>query len=202
MLNCRFNDKSVKNMATVPDYMDLQQSLHNVDATMEASEAQGALCGMLCAQGHADVSQWQQHVFGSQETGDVLLKEVASDLKNLFISTEVAINDSLTDFQLLLADDDEKLADRVHALAYWVQGFLYGLAVGGIKQGSSLPKDTTELMLDFINISQAVFDDEEMDSSEDDYMQLVEFVRVGVLLINEELQPMKRDTPVITESLH
>ncbi|MCK4709578.1 MAG: UPF0149 family protein, partial [Gammaproteobacteria bacterium] len=69
-------------------------------------------------------------------------------------------------------------------------------------QDRKLPTDTAELMRDFIDISQAVFDDEEMESSEDDYMQLVEFVRVGVLLINEELQPMKMDSPVNTDQLH
>ena len=82
------------------------------------------------------------------------------------------------------------------------QGFLYGLAAGGIKQGSKMPADSTELMRDFIEISQAAFDDEESENSEDDYMQLVEFVRVGVLLINEELQPMKLKKPVNTDKLH
>jgi uncharacterized protein len=65
-----------------------------------------------------------------------------------------------------------------------------------------MPGDSSELMRDFIQISQAAFDDEESENSEDDYMQLVEFVRVGTLLINEELQPIKLKTPVNTDQLH
>lgn len=189
-------------MANMPDYMNLQESLHSVDATMEASEAHGALCGMLCAQGSADISQWQQHVLGEQEAGNALLGELENEMQQMYLASIAGMNNEVVEFELLLADDDEELSDRVHALAYWCQGFLYGLAAGGIKQDRKLPKDTSELMLDFIEISQAVFDEEEVESSEDDYMQLVEFVRVGVLLINEELQPMKLDKPVNTEKLH
>lgn len=189
-------------MAIMPDYLNLQESLVRLDATMEASEAHGALCGMLCAQGSADIGHWQQHVFGQQEKGNVLLDEVAKELQQMYLATIGAMNNELADFQLFLAGEEERLADQVHSLAYWCQGFLYGLAAGGIKQDSELPKDTAELMQDFIEIARAVFDDEETESSEDDYMQLVEFVRVGVLLINEELQPLKRTKPVNTETLH
>ena len=189
-------------MATMPDYLNLQESLLKVNATMEASETHGALCGMLCAQGSADINQWQQHVVGSQEEGNVLMGELAEELQQMYLATISAINNEVAEFECLLAADDEKLSDRVYSLANWCQGFLYGLAAGGIKQGSEMPADSSELMRDFIEISQAAFDDEESENSEDDYMQLVEFVRVGVLLINEELQPMKLKNPVNTDQLH
>jgi len=189
-------------MALMPDYINLQESLLKVNATMEASEAHGALCGILCAQGSADVNQWQQHVVGVQEEGNVLMGELADELQQMYLATIASLNNEVTDFQCLLASDDDKLADRVYALANWCQGFLYGLAAGGIKQGDKMPQDSAELMLDFIQISQAVFDDEDNENSEDDYMQLEEFVRVGVLLINEELQPVKLNKPVRTETLH
>ena len=189
-------------MATMPDYFNLQEALQKVDATMEASEAHGALCGMLCAQGSADINQWQQHVTGDQEDGNALLGELADELQQMYLATISAINNEVAEFECLLAADDDKLSERVYSLANWCQGFLYGLAAGGIKQGHEMPADSTELMNDFIAISQAVFDEEESDNSEDDFMQLVEFVRVGVLLINEELQPMKLKKPVNTDQLH
>jgi len=189
-------------MAVMPDYLNLQESLMKVDATMEASEAHGALCGMLCAQGSADINQWQEHVVGAQEEGNVLMGELSDQLQQMYLTTISALNNEVAEFGCLLAAEDEKLADRVYSLANWCQGFLYGLAAGGIKEGSKMPEDSTELMRDFIQISQAVFDDEETENSEDDFMQLEEFVRVGVLLINEELQPMKLQKPVNTEQLH
>jgi len=189
-------------MASLPDYMNLQESLHNIDATMEASEAHGALCGILCAQGSADINIWQQHVAGAGESHDVAIEKVADELQQMYLATIAALNNEVAEFECLLADDEEPLADRVHSLAYWCQGFLYGLAAGGVNKDSKLPEDSTELLADFIEISRVVFDDEDVDSSEEDYMELVEFVRVGVLLINEELQPLKRDKPVNTETIH
>lgn len=189
-------------MAMMPDYFELQEMLQKVDATMEASETHGSLCGMLCAQGSADINQWQQHVIGEQEDGNVLMGELADQLQQMYVSTISALNNELAEFECLLAAEDEKLSERVYSLANWCQGFLYGLAAGGIKQGSEMPGDTSELMRDFIEISQAVFDDEESENSEDDFMQLVEFVRVGALLMNEELQPIKLKKPVKTDQLH
>jgi len=189
-------------MANLPDYISLQESLHNIDATMEASEAHGALCGILCAQGSADINIWQQHVAGSDENNAVAIDNVADELQQMYLATIAALNNEMAGFECLLADDEEKLADRVHSLAYWCQGYLYGLAVGGVNKDSKLPTDSAELVQDFIEISRVVFDDEDIESSEADYMELVEFVRVGVLLINEELQPLKRDKPVNTEQLH
>lgn len=189
-------------MASMPDYMNLQESLHNIDAAMEASEAHGALCGMLCAQGSADINVWQQHVAGAEGGQTVAIEKIADELQQMYLATIAAMNNEVVEFECLLAGDDEMLADRVHSLAYWCQGFLYGLAVGGVDKETKLPEDSSELMRDFIEISRAVFDDEDVDSSEADYMELVEFVRVGVLLINEELQPLKRDKPVNTETLH
>lgn len=189
-------------MASLPDYMNLQELLHNIDAAMEASEAHGALCGILCAQGSADINVWQQHVAGTEAGNNVAIDKVADELQQMYLATIAALNNEVAEFECLLADDDEKLGDRVHSLAWWCQGFLYGLAAGGISKDSKLPEDSAELVADFIEISRVVYDDEDVDSSEADYMELVEFVRVGVLLINEELQPVKRDKPVNTETLH
>ena len=91
----------------------------------------------------------------------------------------------------MLPDDDSSLSARTQALAGWCQGFAYGLATGGLKQDTKLPKDTAELIQDMVQIAQIdpVETDEE-EADEDDFMHIYEYVRMGVLLINEELQPV------------
>ena len=44
------------------------------------------------------------------------------------------MNNSDVEFELMLPDDDESLEARVEALGTWCQGFVYGLAAGGVKQ--------------------------------------------------------------------
>jgi uncharacterized protein YgfB (UPF0149 family) len=138
------------------------------------------------------------HVLGEQEQGNVFLRDVANQLSELHQWTLGQMNDPFGGFQLLLPDDDDDLGERTDALATWCLGFVYGLAAGGISEESELPEDTKELLMDFIEISRAGNDlgDQDDDSASDEedelaFMEIVEYVRTGVLLINEELQPLQ-----------
>ena len=184
-------------MSNLPDISALEETLFKVDATMGAAESHGALCGMLCARGSTDLSEWMGHVLGEQEQGNVFLRDLANQLSELHQSTLGQMNDPYGGFQLLLPDDDDELDERTEALGDWCLGFVYGLAAGGISEESELPEDTKELLMDFIEISRAgnnVTDlDEDSDAEEDEqaFVEVVEYVRTGVLLINEELQPLQ-----------
>ena len=84
------------------------------------------------------------------------------------------------------------LPERTAALSEWCQGFLLGLVSGGIAEDSQLPDDVSELIQDFTEISRAGFElGSASEEDEDAFAQITEYVRVGVLLINEELQPLK-----------
>jgi uncharacterized protein len=190
--------------ASLPDINEVDSALRRVDATMGASEAHGALCGMLCARGTIELSVWMDHVAGEQRPGNEYLHELVGQLSLLHQCTLEQMNDSLAEFSLLLPDDEESLSERVMSLAAWCQGFVYGLAAGGIHQDSELPSDSHELLRDMIEISRAVHDEDsadedESDSEEDEvaYTEIMEYVRAGTLLIYEELQPLQ-----ITRTLH
>ena len=185
-------------MSTLPDIAALDETLFKVDAIMGAAESHGALCGMLCARGSTDLSEWMGHVLGEQEQGNVFLRDIANMLSELHQSTLGQINDPFGEFQLLIPGDDDDLDDRTEALATWCQGFVYGLAAGGVSDQSELPEDTSELLQDFIEIARAGHDISELDEYSDDeeederaFVEIVEYVRTGVLLINEELQPLQ-----------
>ena len=191
-------------MSQFPEIVELEELLYRIDAAMGAADAHGALCGMLCARGSIELSEWVDHVIGEQEHGNELLHDVVHKLSELHQSTLEMMNDATGDFKLLLMDDDDPLPERVESLAAWCQGFIYGLAAGGIKEGSELPEDTAELMKDMIEISRAGqdVDDagiEESDDNDDElaYMEIEEYVRMGVLLIYEELQPLQS-----TQTIH
>ena len=191
-------------MSQFPEIVELEELLYRIDAAMGAADAHGALCGMLCARGTIELSEWVDHVIGEQEHGNELLHDVVHKLSELHQSTLEMMNDVTGDFKLLLMDDDDPLAERVETLAAWCQGFIYGLAAGGIKEGSELPEDTAELLKDMIEISRAGHDVddtsvEESDDNDDEvaYMEIEEYVRMGILLVYEELQPLQS-----TQTIH
>lgn len=177
-------------MVSRPDYSSLEAALAKADAELDASESHGVLCGMICASGSVDLSQWLGQIFEELDMNNLLIQEASQLLVGLYEDSRNQLNDAVADFQLLLPDDDDPLALRTEALASWCQGFTFGLAAGGLKKDRELPEDTRELMHDLVEIARAGHDsEEENDTDEDAYMQLCEYVRMGVLLINEELQP-------------
>jgi len=193
-------------MQSFPDIPQLEELLFNVDAALGATESHGALCGMLCAQGATEASQWMLNVLGEHEETSKDLQQVGKKLLEIHKITVEQMNDTDADFELMLPDDDEPLDMRVEGLGMWCQGFVYGLAVGGIKEDTVLPEDSKELIQDILEISRAgyVADNEaelatdEEDSEEDEvaFMEVCEYVRMGILLIYEELQPLQSSQTV------
>ncbi len=189
-------------MSQFPEITELDELLYRIDAMMVAAEAHGALCGMLCARGSIELSEWVDHVIGEQERGNELLHDVVHKLSELHQSTLEMMNDATAEFKLLLPDEDDPLPDRVEALAAWCEGFTYGLAAGGIQQDSDLPEIVDEFLKDITEISRAgtVDEDEEETNPEDDEMAYIDiegYVRVGVLNTYEELQPLQS-----TQTIH
>jgi len=193
-------------MQTFPDIPQLEDMLFNLDAALGATEAHGALCGMLCAQGATDVSKWMLHVLGEHDESTPALQAAGKELLKIHKISVEQMNNNDIEFELMLPDDDDPLEDRVEGLGQWCQGFVFGLAVGGIKENTELPENSKELIKDILEISRAgyVADDEaelaadEADSEEDEvaFMEVCEYVRMGILLIYEELQPLQSSQTV------
>ncbi len=177
-------------MVSKPDYNSLTDALAKAEAELVASESHGSLCGMLCAAGKIELQDWLNQVFEEFDVNNMLVKEASQLLVGLYNDTQTQLNDSDADFHLLLPDENESLAQRAEALAFWCQGYTYGLAAGGLKKDQKLPQDTAELIKDMVEIARAGHSPgDDNDADEDAYMHIYEYVRMGVLLINEELQP-------------
>lgn len=182
-----------------PDFFSLQQALQRTEADMSAAECHGSLCGIYCASGKIELENWLEQIFEELNLHDALIKEASQMLVGLFQDTQQQLNDTEAGFQLLLPDDEETLDARTEALADWCHGFTYGLAMGGLKEDRELPEDTAEIIRDMTEIARAGFDNSEVtEADEEAFMHIQEYVRMGVLLITEELQPISQPQ----ETLH
>lgn len=172
-----------------PDYTHLRQLLAAQRSLVEPAEAHGTLAGCLCA-----VVDYRLEDFLSE-----ILPEGRADgdttatLRELFAATLDSLEQTDMEFRPLLPADEQPLVERTRALAEWCQGFLYGLGSGAIRDASGLPGDVGEIVRDFAEITRAGVDfGQDDDSNESAYAELVEFVRVGVQLLFEELAPARR----------
>jgi len=149
------------------------------------------------------------------------------ELDEVFTATREQLNSEDFGFELFLDPSPQSAVDRMMDLAAWCNGFVYGFGIGsGSSSGAStgkknaaLPEDTAELVADFQTIAAYEVGDEEADEqlsadtndtsdeenvnqNDSDITEIEEFIRVGVLLIAEEMEvalhtadPEKAATP-------
>ncbi len=184
-----------------PDFDAVELALARVDADADAADSHGFLCGLICAAGYAEPGQWTGELLGEQESGNALVAEATQVLQRLYEDAQARIHGEDMDFELLLPPDDSPLIDRAESLGQWCHGFLSGLGVGGLPAQDKLPEDAAELIGDLAEISKVDFDMSDAgEEDEEAFAEIVEFVRVGVLLLSEELQPGRHVAP--SEKLH
>ena len=172
-------------------YEELAQMLQSAGADSSASEAHGMLSGTICAAGKTAPGLWLEYLLGEGNTLSAAASASSDMLLTLQSELLRQLNDDAFGFEMLLPLDDVPLSLRTETLSQWCTGFLYGLALGGFREDVAMPDSVSEVMKDFYEISHARFDYDTMDEADETaYMEIVEYVRMGVLLLYEELQPV------------
>ena len=176
-------------------FNELEEQLRKADADSGAAEAHGLLCGTVTAGGRIDPEVWLEHLLGTDNTLSVAAQACSDMLVNLQDDILARFNDGSFGFSVLLPPDSSNLPVRTRALSEWCGGFLYGLALGGVKEGAEQAETVEEVMKDFYEISHAGFVTEAPDEADEAaYAEIVEYVRMSVLLLYEELQAIPTTT--------
>jgi uncharacterized protein len=182
-----------------PDYPLVQQLLGEQRSLTDAAEAHGTLTGCLCALGDYGFEDWLRDILPEGQ----LQPGAADALHELYSATCGALENTDMEFEPLLPSDAQPLDARTAALAEWCQGFLYGLGSGAIPDVGGLPGEVGEIVRDLAEISHAgVEPGQDDESNETAYAELVEFVRVGVQLVFEELARARHTPLAAAEPLH
>mgnify|MGYP001999645276 CR=1 FL=1 len=158
-------------------------SINNVE--VGAPEFHGLLTGHLCADSSSNVNTryelYQNWIEARLEFDQIDI------LEKLHVETLESLEEfSDFEFRVLLPDDGAPIAQRSLALSKWCSGFLSGFGSVGRHNMDNLGEDATEILTDFARIagiSDEVTDGEE---NEVDLMEILEYVRISVLLIFTE----------------
>lgn len=181
--------------SVLPSFASVQGALDHAGSGADAAELHGSLCGFVCACGNAARVPWLASLGEEgalQAAGPELLGELAA-------VTWEALEQGNMGFTPLLPEDSETLNRRADSLAHWCQGFTGGLASGLLAGGggADLPGGVTgEILADLSELARAAFAADEAaedagEGAEEAYAELVEFVRVSVQLLFEELTPLR-----------
>lgn len=165
-------------------YAHCSRVLETANADLGFAESHGLLCGRICSERDVDIEDWICEVIGSEAKGD--RERCEAVLRAVSDETRAQLEAPDFGFAPFLPDDEEPLALRCSELARWCQGFLYGLGATGRLDVETLGDDTREMLSDLSAIT-ALGAGGESEDVERDYCELVEYLRTGVMLINEEL---------------
>jgi uncharacterized protein YgfB (UPF0149 family) len=173
------------------NYTEIQRVLAEERSLADAAEAHGTLAGCLCAAIGYRFEDWLLEILPEGQAHP-MAKET---LRGLYVDTTGALEGPELEFELLLPQDEEPIDARTAALAQWCQGFLYGLGTSVVQDESGLPGDIGEIVRDLTEITHVAVDNAQSEeANESAYAELVEFVRIGVQLVFDELGPL-RDQP-------
>jgi hypothetical protein len=159
---------------------DVAQALAAGGSTVHAAEAHGCLCGSICARRVYLPAEWLEELLpDGPEPGTTSTFTTAGPLRSLFDQSRAVLEAREMEFEPLLPPDDASLDERVEALSAWAQGFLYGFGAAGPFKRGTLSTEVTEVLTDFAEVEESAL------------AELVEFVRVGVQLIYDELTDLR-----------
>ncbi|MDX2507176.1 MAG: YecA family protein [Gammaproteobacteria bacterium] len=192
-------------MSSETDIEQIKRDLVRLGNESSPFEAHGMLCGVLCAKGDIDAEEWLSLTmdgFAAIAQGDLLAEEASESLRGFFLDTVAALADNHFKFYPLLPEDESEML-RLEAVAQWAQGYLLGLSLAGIQHFSDYSPDVVEFVETMASISNAdnyeLADDE---SDEEAIIELIEFMRIGVLLVNEEMNPIRVPVDIPDGTIH
>lgn len=167
-----------------PDYEELTAMLSAANTPFSAGYVHGMMSGMLCTDRRLPEKIWDDFLNEMS-----VLKALATQnelLNKLFMLTANHLEEAPGAMMLILPEDETLLSARLSALSDWCGGFLDGIVLDN--SGLSLPI-VQEALADLVNIKEVATQAKSSKTNESLYVEVVEFVKVAVLLIHAECQP-------------
>src|SRR5690606_35184427 len=176
-------------MSAAFDYDRFDQLFRQLGAAGYPAELHGHLVGRLSAGSRLDHGTWldvaREVIDGRGAPGEadriLLIQLYDSSLAQL-------------------AGDEAPIDQRTQALGQWCEGFLGGF--GLVARERALSEEADSVLADFAAISQVQSDLEESEANEVDFMEVMEYVRMAVLMLFSECQPAETSQDQPPASLH
>ncbi len=176
-------NKTMSQAPSLPSYTELTLALEKTQSNFQAAQVHGLLCGLICGTSGKTDDSWEKIVLGPKKS-----KKTLSMLQELYETSYHQINEFSFEFSLLLPTDRANLDTRAEALGLWCQGFVAGLQQTDALIENREPGEATDALNDIIEIAQVNYGD--VTANEEDetaYFELIEYVRLAVLMLYHEL---------------
>ncbi len=164
-------------------YAVLSELLVPLEVILDPAELHGVLCGKLCGGADPSETDWLLEAVEELDFTQPPDHAVRAALSALFQQTRQQMVQQEFDMELLVPADDEDIFDRVAALSNWCQGFLVGFGAAGKVGEAELSSYAKEALEDLAAIGMVGLDRDDADAmsaAENDYTEVLEYVRMAV----------------------
>lgn len=171
---------------------DLNDLLADKGLLINPAELHGVFCGRISTGEQLTHLDLDRLLIELVDIDPDVLDELRDDFRGLYSYCQAQIQHQGFDFSPLLPDDDYPLRERTEALGEWCQGYLFGLGAAGANLESIDIQDVADVLKDLAAFAKLRAEDVDEDD-ESSYMELVEYVRVAVLLVHAHLDYSETD---------
>ncbi|MDB2544156.1 UPF0149 family protein [Woeseiaceae bacterium] len=180
------------------NFSDLENSLHSCGSSWLCAQSHGLLCGRLSVLGPNAFNVCVEQIFDGTSSQELLREASENMLEDLFKDTWMQLVERQSEFELFLPDDERNINERTEALSQWCDGFLHGIVTG--KKPKTLKEYLNNepinlIIKDFLEITRASVNEEtDEEENESAFNEVMEYIRVSVQLVYEELADFRNDT--------
>ncbi|MDO6746694.1 UPF0149 family protein [Gilvimarinus sp. 1_MG-2023] len=167
---------------------DWDERFAPLNALNSPAELQGMLCGRLCGQAMNE-ADWLRLVSDFMALTEEPDQPTTNALLEFLTQTRQQLSGEGFSFVLLLPDDEQGMAERVEALSQWCHGFLSGFGASGAAEQGQLEQEIADTLEDFSAIVQVAADDNDAASTEADFIEVAEYVRMSALTLFQHYHP-------------
>ena len=170
----------------LPDYHTFTDAIEGLSLPFSGSELHGVMCGYLCAGATSEGEAYVRALMNNKS--DTGLRRAALALFGVYAVSQQQIVSFDFEFQLLLPDDQDLLAERAQAFSEWCEGFTQGLTLAGVNYDDLHEEEAQEALEHLTEFAQLDYHTLHIDE-EDEHalMEVSEYARMAVLHIYGDL---------------
>ena len=172
---------------------NLADILLELEVFSSPSELHGMLCGKLVSDPDFDEAHWLTSASTFLEQPRLESTSAKQCLLEVFSASLEQLTGPGFELDLVLPDDDEDITVRSESIGRWCGGFLVGFVPG---RASGLSEDARESLADLGEIARIEEPLSEGEGHEQDLMEIVEYVRMVVIMLFSELHAQGSGGPM------
>ena len=168
----------------LPAYSKIASLFDSLNIDLSPAEVHGRICAAVVLNPKGHDKAFVEPILKQLQAGGMMTEDTQEGaIADLVLITYSQLVEDDCRFELLLPSDETSFGARVKALSLWCAGFLSSLGEFGLKKETLDEEDLNSFLSDLAQIAVVPVKEEQKGTERDesDYVELVEYVRVGVI---------------------